>query len=220
MTASIAHEINQPVGAIIANSEASLLMLARTEPDLDEIRAALEEIVECGNRAGDIIANIRAMFRKDGQERQPLYVNDLVRDVLALVKGELERHRIVLQLELCEDLPKIVGERVPLRQVLFNLIMNAIEAMISLTDRKRLLSVKVQIYELHDVLITVTDCGTGIDPKDMSRIFEAFFTTKPEGMGMGLSICRSIVEAHGGRLSVAPGMPQGSVFHFQLPMGG
>jgi PAS domain S-box-containing protein len=220
MTASIAHEINQPLGAIGANGSAGLRWLARTEPDLDEARTAFRQIVEDSSRAAGIIANIRGMFRKDGQKKDSLNVNDLVRDVLALVKGEIERRRIVLQLELREDLPKIVGERVPLQQVLLNLIMNAVEAMSSLTDCKPLLSVKVQMYELRDVLITVTDCGTGIDPKDINRIFEAFFTTKAEGMGMGLSICRSIVEAHGGRLWVTPGMPQGSVFHVQLPIGG
>jgi PAS domain S-box-containing protein len=219
MTASIAHEINQPLSAIRANGSAGLRWLARTKPDLDEARTTFEKIVEDSNRAASIIANIRGMFQKDGQKRESLNVNDLVRDVLALVKGEIERRRIVLQLELREDLPKITGERVQLQQVVLNLIMNAVEAMSSLTDRKPLLSVKVQVYELHDVLITVTDCGTGIDPKDMKRIFEAFFTTKPEGMGMGLSICRSIVEAHGGRLWVAPGIPQGSVFHVQLPIG-
>ena len=220
MTASIAHEINQPLAAMAANGNAGLRWLTRTEPDLDEVRQALERVVENSNRAGDIVASIRAMFRKDGQKKQPLNVNDLVRDVFALVKDELERSRIVLQSELLEDLPKIMGERVPLQQVLLNLIRNAVEAMSSLTDRKLLLSVKTQKYELHDVLITVTDCGTGIDPKDRNRIFEALFTTKSEGMGMGLSICKSIVETHGGRLWVTPGIPQGSVFNVQLPIGG
>ncbi len=221
MTASIAHEISQPLSAMAANGTAGLRWLARTEPDLDEARKALERVVENSKRAGNIIANIRAMFRKDAQTKERLDVNVLVRDVFALVKGELERHRIVVRLELLEDLPIIVwGERVPLQQVFLNLVMNAVEAMSSLTDRKPLLSVKTQMSELRDVLIIVTDCGTGIDPKDTNRIFEAFFTTKPEGMGMGLSICRSIVEAHGGQLLVTPGMTQGSAFHVQLPSAG
>jgi PAS domain S-box-containing protein len=220
MTASIAHEIKQPLAAMVTNGNAGLRWLIRTEPDLSEVRQALERIIEDGIRAGDIVTGIRAMFRKDSQIKEPLNVNDLVRDVFALVKDELERSRIVLKSELREDLPKIVGERVPLQQVLLNLIRNAVEAMISLADCKPLLSVRTQMYELHDVLITVTDCGTGIDPKDRNRIFEPFFTTKSEGMGMGLSICKSIVEAHGGRLWASPGIPQGSVFNVQLPIGG
>jgi PAS domain S-box-containing protein len=220
MTASIAHEINQPLAAMAANGSAGLRWLARTEPDLDEVRKALERIVENGNRAGDIIANIRGLFRKDDQNREPLNVNDLVHDVFALTKGELERRRIVLRSELGKDVPKILGERVPLQQVLLNLIVNAAEAMSSPMDCKPLVSVRTEIHDLRDVLISVTDCGTGIDPKDMDRIFEAFFTTKPEGMGMGLSICRSIVEAHGGRLWAAPSVPHGSVFHVQLPISG
>ena len=144
-----------------------------------------------------------------------------MRDVFALVRGELERHKIVLRSELGEDLPKIAGERVPLQQVLLNLIMNAIEAMGSVTDRARVLRVSsTTMEEAYGVAVTVEDSGTGIAGKDKDRIFNAFFTTKPEGMGMGLSICQSIVEAHGGRLWVTPSMPQGSVFHVQLPIGG
>jgi PAS domain S-box-containing protein len=216
-TASIAHEINQPLAAIVANGNAGLRWLASAAPDIDEVRAALKRIVADGYRTSDIIASIRGMFRKDGQPGTPLSVNALVRDVLALAQGELESHRIVLQTELREDLPQIVGDRVPLQQVLLNLTMNAVEAMNALTDRGRLLSVKTQTRDENDVLITVTDCGTGIDPKHMNRIFEAFFTTKPQGMGMGLSICRSIVEAHGGQLWAAPGRPHGSIFHVRLP---
>ena len=221
MTASIAHEISQPLAAMAANGNAGLRWLARTEPDLDEVRQALERVVENSHRASDIVAGIRAMFRKDDQKKESFNVNDLVRDVFALVRGELERHKIVLRSELREDLPKIAGERVPLQQVLLNLIMNAVEAMVSVTDRARVLRVSSNtIEEAYAVAVTVEDSGTGIAGKDKDRIFEAFFTTKPEGMGMGLSICQSIVEAHGGRLWVTPGMPQGSVFHVQLPIGG
>jgi PAS domain S-box-containing protein len=221
MTASIAHEISQPLAAMAANGNAGLRWLARTEPDLGEVRQALERVVENSHRASDIVANIRAMFRKDGQKKESFDVNDLVRDVFALVRGELERHKIVLRSELREDLPKIAGERVPLQQVLLNLIMNAVEAMVSVTDRARVLRVSSNtIEEAYGVAVTVEDSGMGIAGKDKDRIFEAFFTTKPEGMGMGLSICQSIVEAHGGRLWVTPGMPQGSVFHVQLPVGG
>ena len=221
MTASIAHEISQPLAAMAANGNAGLRWLARTEPDLDEVRQALERVVENSHRASDIVAGLRAMFRKDDQKKESFDVNDLVRDVFALVRGELERHKIVLRSELREDLPKIAGERVPLQQVLLNLIMNAVEAMVSVTDRARVLRVSSNtIEEAYGVAVTVENSGTGIAGKDKDRIFEAFFTTKPEGMGMGLSICQSIVEAHGGRLWVTPGMPQGSVFHVQLPIGG
>jgi PAS domain S-box-containing protein len=220
MTASIAHEINQPLGAIVMSGSASLRMLGAPEPDLDQVRAALRRIVEDGQRASGILANIRAMFRSDPQEGIPLSVNDLVRDVLALVRSELERHRVARDESLADDLPAIVGERVSLQQVLLNLIMNAVEAMSSLTDRTRQLSVTTERDESGGVMIVVADNGTGIDPQNMHRIFDAFFSTKTEGMGMGLSICQSIVEAHSGRLWAAPNAPHGSIFTLQLPIGG
>ena len=220
MTASIAHEINQPLGAIVMTSGACLRLLASPEPDLDQVREALRRMVDDGQRASNILANIRTMFRNDAQEPMSLNVNVLVRDVLALVRSELERHRIAVQAALCEDLPTIVGERVALQQVLLNLIMNAVEAMSALTDRTRQLSVKTEWCEPDGVLIVVADDGTGIEPTNIDRIFDAFFTTKSQGMGMGLSICQSIVEAHGGRLWAAPGVPHGSVFNLQLPIGG
>ena len=220
MTASIAHEINQPLGAIVMSGSASLRLLASSEVDLDEVRAALRRIVDDGQRASNIVANIRTMFRNDPKDRIPLNVNDLVRDVLALAGSEFERQRIVVQAALCEDLPTIVGERVALQQVLLNLIMNAVEAMSALIDRTRQLSVKTELYEPDGVLIAVADDGTGIEPQNIDRIFDEFVTTTSQGMGMGLSICQSIVEAHGGRLWAAPGVPHGSVFNLQLPIGG
>lgn len=217
MTASIAHEIQQPLAAIVTNAQAGLRWLAREDADLDELRAALKEIVEAGRRATGIMANIRAMFRQDGQDAAPLDVNALVRDVLALVRAELESHQIVARQDLREDVPPVSGEPVPLQQVVLNLILNAVDAMSSLTDRPRELSIQTQPDGSDHVRITVTDAGTGIDPANVDRIFEAFFTTKPQGMGMGLSICRWIVEAHGGQLWVTPGVPHGSAFHVQLP---
>src|SRR5262245_30443935 len=217
MTASIAHEINQPLTAIVTSGGVGLRSLTAAEPDLDRVARALKRIVDNGHRASEIIASIRAMFRKDGAAAAAIDANDLVRDVLALVQGEIESHGVVLQRDLLDEPPTIVGERVPLQQVLLNLIMNAVEAMSSLTDRPRVLSVGTQMSDA-GVLISVADCGIGIDPDSMDRIFEAFFTTKPQGMGMGLSICRSIVEAHGGRLWAAPGSPHGSIFNVQLPI--
>ena len=219
MTASIAHEINQPLAAITTNGNAGMRWLAMDPPNLDEVRAALKRIVDDGHRASEIIAGIRAMFRKDNLVRHPLSINDLVRDVLALVQAQLEHQQIRAQSELQDEIPQIVAERVQLQQVILNLIMNAIEAMSGVTDRERSLLVRSHRLQPDDVRITVADSGHGIDPKDSSRIFDTFFTTKAEGMGMGLSICKSIVEAHGGRLWAEPNVPNGSCFHVQLPVG-
>jgi C4-dicarboxylate-specific signal transduction histidine kinase len=201
MTASLTHEIQQPLTEIVTNGAIGSRWLEGAEPDLDELRLALKNIVDAGQRASDVIANIGAMLRKDRREAMSLDANALVLDVLALVRAELESQRISVQPRLGTDLPTIVGERVPLQQVLLNLIMNAVDAMSSVTDRARQLSIQTETYLSDHVLITVADAGPGIDPADMPHIFEAFFTTKPDGLGMGLSICRSIVEAHGGRLN-------------------
>ena len=218
MTASIAHEINQPLGAIVLTGNACSRLLASAEPDLEAIRAALKRIVDDGRRASDILANIRSMLRHDRQQRLRLDVNDVVRDVLELVRGELERHRIAVEVECAGDMPTIVGEQVPLQQVVLNLVMNAVEEMASLTARPRRLFVETKPTGSDGVLVTVTDNGSGIEPSALERIFDAFFTTKAHGMGMGLSICRSIVEAHGGRLWAAPAIPHGSTFNVLLPL--
>jgi len=217
MTASIAHEINQPLSAIVLNGNAALRFLSRPEPDLQGVRAGLMNIVEDGHRASQVIASIRAMFGKDGGERTELDLNDLVRQVLAIAHGELESHLVSLQIDLFHRLPQILGDRVPLQQVFLNLIMNAIEAMAAVSNRPRVLSASSEIHGADHVLIKLQDSGAGIDANDMGRIFDAFFTTKSNGMGMGLAICRSIVEAHGGRLSASPAIPHGSIFHVVLP---
>jgi PAS domain S-box-containing protein len=216
MTASIAHEINQPLAAIVTNGNVGLRWLARAEPDLDEVRGALRRIVDDGLRAGDVIGGIRGMFGKDRREKSAMAPNDVIREVLALAHAELESHQVVLRTELSEA-PEIMADRVQLQQVLHNLIMNAAEAMVSVTDRARLLVVTSGAGEGGDIRITVEDSGPGIDPKDIDRIFHAFFTTKSHGMGMGLAICRSIIEAHGGQLWASPGSPHGVVFHVHLP---
>jgi signal transduction histidine kinase len=219
MAASIAHEINQPLAAIVANGNAALRWLANTMPDLDEARAALKRIVNDGHRASEVIGGIRAMFKKDSQEKASLDVNQLIREVLVLVHAEFQSQRVSVDTELMEDLPQVLADRVQLQQVIMNLIMNAVEAMGSITNRARVLRVKSEVNESHDVLMTVEDSGTGIDPRDINRIFDAFFTTKSHGLGMGLSICRSIIEAHNGRLWASPGIHHGSVFHLALPTG-
>ena len=219
MAASIAHEINQPLAAIVANGNAGLRWLANTTPDLDEARWALKCIVNDGHRAGEVIGSIGAMFKKDSQEKTSLEVNQLIREVLVLVDAELQNQRVSVHTELMEELPRVLGDRVQLQQVIMNLIMNAVEAMGSTTNRARVLRVKSEVDESHDVLMIVEDSGTGIDPKDINRIFDAFFTTKSRGLGMGLSICQSIIEAHNGRLWASPGIHHGSVFHVALPTG-
>ena len=217
MAASIAHDINQPLAAIVANGNAGLRWLAHTTPDLDEARAALQRIVNEGHRASQVIGSIRAMFKKGDQEKAVLDANELIREVLALLDGEIHMQRVSVHTELIEQLPRVLGNREQLQQVILNLITNAVEAMGSVTNRARVLRVKSKLHESGGVLIAVEDSGLGIDPKDIDRIFEAFFTTKSHGMGMGLSICRSIIEAHHGRLWVSPGLHHGSIFHVVLP---
>jgi signal transduction histidine kinase len=219
MTASIAHEINQPLAAIVANSSAGLRWLSHSTPRLDELRSVLTHIVNDGHRASEVIGSIRKMFKRNGQDAAPIGVNDLVREVLDLVHGELRSRRVSVQTELLEDLPPVTGDRVQLQQVLLNLTINAVEAMAPVTNRKRLLRITSEEREDETVLVTVEDSGTGIDSNDAERIFDAFFTTKSDGMGMGLAICRSIVEAHSGHLWVSSGVPHGSIFHVELPSG-
>jgi signal transduction histidine kinase len=218
MTASIAHEVNQPLAAVVNNANAGLRWLDHQPPNVERTRSILMRIVNDGGRASEVIASIRAMLTKGSQARTQLDINDLIRDVLTLVRGELQLRGVSIRTELANDLPRLSGNRAQLRQVLLNLIMNAAEAMASIMDRTRMLDVGSANPDHHDVVVTVQDTGTGIDEEDQNRIFEAFFTTKPEGMGMGLSICRSIVEAHGGRIRALRANPHGSVFQVVLPV--
>lgn len=218
MTASIAHEINQPLSSIITNGQAGLRWLTRPEPDLAEVGKVLNRIVADGQRAGEVISSIRSMFGQDRREKRSLKVNDLICDVLALVHGNLESRRVALRMELSEGKLETVADRVQLQQVLLNLFNNALDAMGSVVGRTGMLSVKSQFLEPSDILILIEDNGCGIDPKNADRIFDAFFTTKSHGMGMGLSICRSIIEAHGGRLWAAPASTHGTIFYVTLPM--
>jgi PAS domain S-box-containing protein len=218
MTASIAHDLRQPLASLITNASAGLRWLDRAEPDLDEASAALRRIVDNGNRASAVIVGIRSMFQRDFGERGPINLNDLIDEVLGIARGELERHRVLLENELCDQLPTIIAERTQVQQVILNLVMNAVDAMSSVTDRKRILIVRSEIDEFDHVLITVEDSGTGIELSDTSRIFDAFFTTKAQGMGMGLSVCRTIIESHGGRLWYSARSPHGSSFSAKLPM--
>src|SRR5215813_4443149 len=216
MVASIAHEIRQPLAAVVANSHAGTRWLARQEPNLEEVRLALESIGENGHRANEVITSISAMFKKNPDRRVPVNVNEVVNDVINLSRGELQSRKISLHTKLAPDLPRVSGDPVQLREVLLNLTMNAAEAM-NLTDSRVL--VIASMLEADGVKITVEDSGIGIDAKHAERIFEAFFTTKTTGMGMGLAICRSIIASHDGRLWATPGNSRGTVFHVALPVG-
>jgi PAS domain S-box-containing protein len=220
MTASIAHEINQPLAAIMAHGHAGLRWLSRATPDIEEASVALRRIVENAERAGTIISGIRAMFQTDSGEKTNIKINEVALEVLSFAHGELHSGGITAQTDLAQDLPPLRADRVQLQQVFVNLISNAVEAMRCISDRPRVLTIKSELHTPEAVLITIKDTGIGIDPKDADRIFAPFVTTKSSGMGMGLAICRSIVEAHGGRIWVTPGEPHGSVFHVSLPMVG
>jgi two-component system, NtrC family, sensor kinase len=218
MTASIAHEINQPLAAIAANANAGLRWLSRQTPDLEEVHAALKRINTDAHRASEVIQGIRSIFKKAPQQGALIDINDVVLEVLALVHGELINYRVSAISNLLPSLPRVRADRVQLQQVILNLIMNAVEAMGTVADGARVLNVASQLDEPNAVLVTVQDTGPGIDPNRMDRIFDAFFSTKSSGMGMGLFICRSIVESHGGRLWATAAVPHGAIFHLVLPI--
>jgi len=209
------------LGAMVANGNAGLRWLARFPPDLKEVSDALHRIVNDGHRASEVISSIRSMFKKDVDGRTLLDMNDVVKDALKMVELDLRIQGVSVTTELREGLPQRLADRGQLRQVLLNLIMNAIEAMDSVTDRSRLLRITSDVIRASPgVLLTIEDFGPEIDPKNIERIFEPFYTTKSLGMGMGLSICRSIVEAHGGRLTAEPGRLHGLVLRVSLPIDG
>jgi len=216
LAAAIAHEINQPLAAVITNGSACLRWLAGTTPNLDEARQAVGRIIRDGNRAGDVIAKIRALLRKTSTEKEPVDMNETIREVVALAQGEVQRNGVTLRAELEGDVPPVRGDRVQLQQVVLNLIMNGIEAMASVADRRRELLICSRQHESDKVLVAVQDSGIGLDPQRMERIFDAFYTTKSEGMGMGLAISRSIVENHDGRLWAVPNDGPGATFQFTL----
>jgi signal transduction histidine kinase len=216
VSASIAHEIKQPLSAMIINAEAGVRWLDREPPDLGEAKLAFKEIVLDGHRAGEVIEGIRTIFKKDARTRTSLNVNALIAETLALLSGELQTNRISARVQADERLPPVNADRVQLQQVLLNLITNAIDSMAA-NDRLRLLGVTSEVHSSGGVMVSVTDTGAGVEPKHLDRIFNPLFTTKSQGMGMGLSICRSIIEAHGGQLWAVANRSEGAVFQFVLP---
>jgi PAS domain S-box-containing protein len=217
LAASIAHEVNQPLAGVVANAEACLRWLRRGTPDVDAACRSVEWIIDDGNRASEVIRRVRALANKTSLEKVPLDVNDVVRETIPLVQRELISHQVLLRMELAPTLPMILGDRVQLQQVIINLVMNGIESMQSVTDRPRELVVRSRQDETQQVLVSVADCGVGISAENADRLFTAFFTTKSSGMGMGLSICRSIIDAHGGRLWATTCEPRGALFQFTIP---
>jgi PAS domain S-box-containing protein len=218
LTASIAHEVNQPIAAAVTFADAGLRWLDAQPPDLEEVRDAFDRIIKSGNRAGEVVGRIRALIKKAPARKAPLEINETILETIALTRGEMRRHRILLQTELANGLPRIWGDRVQLQQVILNLIMNAIEAMSEVGEGPRELLISSNVDGPDGLIVAVRDSGPGVKPESLGRLFDPFYTTKPAGMGMGLSICRSITESHGGRLWATANAPRGAVFQVALPL--
>jgi C4-dicarboxylate-specific signal transduction histidine kinase len=216
LTASLAHEVNQPIAAAVTNANTCLRWLTREHPDLEEAREAASRIVKDATRAAGIISRVRLLFKKSTLQRELVDVNEAIQEMIVLLRSEATRYNITVRMELAADLPRIAGDRVQLQQVLMNLIVNSIDAMREV-DGERELAVKSRKTEKEEVLVSVSDTGVGLPAPQADQIFNAFFTTKPHGTGMGLRISRSIVESHSGRLWAADNWPRGASFHFVLP---
>jgi len=218
LTASIAHEVNQPLATVVTFGDACLRWLDREVPRIDKALSAVEQMIGSAKHASDVIERIRALSKKRAFETVRLDINQVINDVIALIRGEINVHGISLRLELGESLPPVDGDRIQLQQVIMNLLMNGIQAISAVTDRNRELRIRSREHDSDQILVAVEDSGIGIEPEHAARLFNAFFTTKPDGMGMGLSICRSIIEAHGGRLWATANVPYGATFQFTLPL--
>ncbi len=217
LTASLAHEVNQPIAAAVTNANTCLRWLTREHPDIEEARAAAMRIVKDGTRAAEIIKRTRLLFKKGTPQRELVDVSEVIREMIVLLRGEATRHNILVGTELAADLPQVMGDRVQLQQVLMNLVLNGIDAMKDI-DGARELAIKSERAENGQLLVSVIDTGMGLPQQQADQIFNAFFTLKPQGTGMGLSISRSIVESHGGRLWAADNSPRGASFYFTLPI--
>ena len=218
LTASIAHEVKQPIAATVTNAAAALRWLGAQPPNLEEARQALGRSVNEAMRAGDIINRIRDLIKKAPSRKESVDINEAIREVIELTRGEAVRTGVSVQTRLADGLPLIHGDRVQLQQVILNLTMNAVEAMSGIAEAPRELLITTRLAESSDVLVSVRDSGSGLAPATLEHLFEPFYTTKPTGLGMGLSICRSIIEAHEGRLWVEANEPRGAVFQFLTPV--
>jgi hypothetical protein len=217
LAASIAHEISQPLSAVVANGQACLQWLSAEPPNVTNARVAAQRIIRDGKDAGEVVQHIRALFRKTPLEKADLNVNEVIDEVLRLIHKPAVENRIAVETDLERKLPPTPGDRVQLQQVIFNLLLNGIEAMETVTDHPKKLQIRSQLQNSEVILVEIRDYGTGL--ADSEKAFEAFYTTKQKGLGMGLSICRSIIEAHGGRLGIAPSQGPGTTFFFTLPLG-
>lgn len=220
LTASIAHEVNQPLAAVVANADACVAWLSHQSPNLAEARAAAERATQGATRASDVIVRIRSLINKATPEKAPVHINPTIEETAVLANDQAGRNDVSLVLELADGLPAVLGDSIQLQQVILNLLMNAIEAMSTVADRPRTLLVRSEMLGSDQIHVSICDSGIGIRPEVMSRLFEPFFTTRSKGMGMGLSISRSIIEAHGGKLWAESDGGHGSVFQFTLPCGG
>jgi C4-dicarboxylate-specific signal transduction histidine kinase len=216
LTASIAHEVNQPIAGAATNAEAALRWLKARPPDLAEVRQALDRIVKDAQRAGDVVGRIRELVRKAPARKEGVDINEAIREVIELTRGEAAKNGASVQTALREGLPLVEGDRVQLQQVVLNLIVNAVQAIGAVAEGPRELFITTARAEPNGVLVTVKDSGPGLAPSNLEQLFAPFYTTKPDGLGMGLSICRSIIEAHGGRLWVTANLPRGATFHFTV----
>jgi PAS domain S-box-containing protein len=214
--ASIAHELRQPLSAITANAAAARRFSEKTDPDLDEVRAALNRIANDSHRASALFDGVRSLFGKIGQTRQPVNINEIIRETLQLMRAELAAYDVTAHTELATELPNVEGHKGQLQEVIINLVHNAIEAMSATTDRRRMLRARTQLHHNDSIIVAVEDSGPGIDPKRLDEIFDAFVTTKAEGMGLGLAICRRIIESHGGQLTAFSDGKNGARFQFIL----
>jgi C4-dicarboxylate-specific signal transduction histidine kinase len=218
LSATIAHEVNQPLTSMVTHADAGLRWLERESPDIGEAKAALRSIVNNGHRAAKIIESVRMGFRKGTQDRTPLNINEIIQEVLGHTRSEVRLNRVSIRTDLDRNLPLVTGNPVQLSQVVLNLVTNAVDAMSSVTDRARVLRIRSALHEPDSIMVSVEDAGIGLDAEHKDRIFEPFFTTKSHGLGMGLMICQSIIEAHGGRLWMMNNIPKGTTFHFTLPV--
>jgi C4-dicarboxylate-specific signal transduction histidine kinase len=217
LAASITHEIAQPISAMVINANSCLRWLTNPIPGLDDAREAVRAVVEDGERAAEVFRSIRSLMQKAEPRMGTLDINDVIEEVLVLARGELQHQDVLVRTDLKTTLPPLRGDRVQLQQVLLNLVTNAMQAMAGVTNRSRVLAIRSQLHERDDILVEVEDSGIGLDPTGIDQIFESLFTTKPDGMGMGLSISRSIVAAHGGRLWASPKDGFGAIFRIVLP---